>query len=111
MKKIFIYITLALAYINTSVAEGSAYKEIERIQVRGGQGAGISADYHFHNAAGWGADGCPSAEYAYLNADDSGAKEMFTLAIAAKAQGSMVKFLGTCQEDKNYFNVYYIYYK
>jgi hypothetical protein len=104
------YSALALVLTNKSAAEESQYNKVERIQVQG-QGVGNAANYHFYNANGWGAPGCPNAVYAYLSADDSGAKEIFSLAIAAKAQGSTVKFLGACKENtSNYFNVYYIYY-
>lgn len=85
-------------------AEDSQARTIEKIMV---EATSATPYYYFVNQAeGWGAPSCPNAFGAYLAESAPGAKSILSLAMAAKATGTKMRFKGTCS-DNNYFLVNY----
>lgn len=56
----------------------------------------------------WGAPSCPNATYVQILSSVPGRKELLSIALAAKMANKPVKFWGTCNADKDYFDAMYI---
>src|SRR5215831_17759835 len=66
-----------------------------------------NADYtYLIGPARWRAPSCPGAYYAMIQAGAPNAKQMFAIALAAKASGANVSFQGNCvTSDPMYFAI------
>lgn len=96
---------MVLISLTASGDEDTLSRNIDRIQIQAGA---PNAAYYFFNGSGWGSASCPGATYAYLYDNDSGAKAMLSLAVAAKLATKTVKFQGNC-DGSYYFRVAYIF--
>jgi hypothetical protein len=72
-------------------------------------GPSVDTQYYLYTTepSGWGASGCPSAGTAQVRPSYGGAKELFVLALLAKAQGLRIRLLGTC-EGGDYLTINWI---
>lgn len=69
------------------------------------------ATYYVKSDSGWGAPGCPSAQWAYIWSDRQGGKEVYNSALLAREFGRNVRFYGVCDVSStsgvpsNYFRI------
>ena len=109
MKKLLMLTMLSLLAISFTGSASSNHrtsaKKIDSIRIEGG-GDG-SNYYYFVNNAGWEPGACPNVTVAFITSGDPAAKEMLTLAMASKANGTPVSFRGECYEDI-YFKINYM---
>ncbi len=75
-------------------AEGTGSKPVEAVQVTT-DGATV-ATYYFYTSTGWGAAGCPGAQWAYIYSDRIGARELLALVMQARQINKTVHFVGDC---------------
>ena len=101
-----ICVIICLATAVGAVAEQTAAKSIERVQISASSN-GTTASYYFVNTSGWGATTCPNAMYVQITESYAGSKAMLSMALTAKSTNAEVTFLGECYDD-NYFKANYM---
>jgi hypothetical protein len=87
-------------------AEWTAQRVIAGLEVATQASPGV-ASFYFRAANGWGASGCPSAEWAYIINNRDGAKEALAVMMQAKQVGSTVWLWGEC--NNGYFVIEGVY--
>ena len=105
IKKACIALVVCSLCMNSYAREATAKKPIDRVQ-------SINNGYtFFYNASGWGAAGCSSAQYARLDPNKPASfgdkqhynfKEIFTIALTARASNESVYFQGICNGNNHF---------
>lgn len=67
-----------------------------------------SATYYFQHEGGWGASGCPSAQWAYIHSWEAGSRDILASAMQARQMSAAVLWLGAC--ENGYFHARAIWY-
>ena len=103
------YLVLIIACFSQVVmAAETAKAKIDEIRIQTSSSNGVA--YYFMNYSGWTVNdaACQAAQYAYVLENDPGSQALLSLAMASKATGGEVKFLGDCQ-GANYIRINYMH--
>jgi hypothetical protein len=74
--------------------EGTSAKLVDGMQVSTSS-VGV-ATYYFFSSTGWGAAGCPGAQWAYIYSDRIGSRELLALVMQARQINKTVVLTGNC---------------
>jgi hypothetical protein len=88
----------------TAQVVSTAARPVSTVQVDG-----QNATFYVVASSGWGAPGCPSAQYVYVREPVAAAerRNMLALVLTARAMGATLAFYGSCI-DQTYFLAHYV---
>lgn len=91
----------AMGSLSASASESSQALPITGIEIVPGA---TYPTYYFFAGDGWGAAGCPGAQWAYLYGNVEGARELLAVLMQAKQMAKTVFLYGVC-DSASYFHV------
>ena len=91
---ISLYLSLFLSSAYAIADEWSLPRTVERIQAN-------ATDLYFYNSRGWGAAGCPNAEFLWVTQSNPAKDVMLSLALTAKTTNQTVKVSGNCHDSQH----------
>lgn len=101
MKLLKSVVLLGLIFTSNVIAEEwTETKPVDAVQIS-------SSIIYFKNESGWGASGCPTAKFIYVQASEAYANHFLQLGLAAKSNAGLeLQARGTCGDENNFIMDY-----